>query len=256
MKRAVFVGIDDYPLAASDLCNCVNDITKWRTLLMEDFGFSGENIRWLKNEEATKARVMEDLEWLKSDVHGGDTLVFVFSGHGMTFAELAESGHLDEEKDEALRLYGWRDEGRLVDDELSRIFCDISSEVNLTIICDCCFSGGISDNAPITSKRDFGYCLPKEEGPEASSSQDFTGSKSLLLAACREGETSNQGGSDTEGLSVFSFYAIQALRSSNAPRTPRELIERVVRDIAKGGRYSQTPQLKGRQDLFDEPLFG
>jgi hypothetical protein len=168
----------------------------------------------------------------------------------------------------------------LIDDELSEIFSDLSPYVNLTIVCDACFSGGIDDmtannkkaenslldkylpvppdlehrNDPNSPTRAFGTCLTKKEGVQASVTNDLSRSKSLLIAACRETEKAAAGSPETNSLSVFSYFAIQALRSSPATITARQFVDRVADDIAKAG-YSQVPQLKGRQDLFNLPVF-
>jgi hypothetical protein len=268
MKRAVLVGIDDYPGTEADLNSCVNDIKGWKTLMMDRFQFTRENIRLLVNERATKEEVITRLKWLKSGVRDGDTLVFLYSGHGTTFTERDDFGHLDEAKDEALRLnggYGWQ--SMLLDDELSEIFADISLEVNLTIICDSCYSGGMADekNLPLPTDlehridpgaplRPFGCCLSKKESLEATINNDFSKSKSLLLAACKEDQGSAASRPETKGYSVFSFYAIRALKRSREVPTANDLIKQVAQDI-KDADHTQIPQLKGRQDLRDKPLF-
>ena len=249
MKRAVLVGIDDYPRTHMDLESSVNDLKAWDSLLMECFCFKRENIRLLSDDRAKKEEVLNRLKWLKSGAKSNDTLLFLFSGHGSRFTERDDYGYLDEEQDEALCLAGY---DLLVDDELNQIFSTIFLDVNLLFICDCCYSGGINNNAkfhpppidiahrtaPDSSVRPFGRRL----------------TKSLLFSACDENEEAAQVGEKTNGLSVFSFYAIQTLRSSKKALTASELREQVEKDIKKAG-YSQTPQLKGREDLFDKPLF-
>jgi hypothetical protein len=281
MKRALLVGINDYSLTGCDLNNCVNDIDRWSSLLMGRYQFKRGNIRILINDRATKEKVSERLNWLVESANEGDTLVFLYSGHGATFTERDELGYLDEAKDEALKLYGLGTNSLLVDDELNQIFRNLSPAVKLIIICDCCFSGGMSDaitgeiemddipkakyhplpydlehrNDPNSPIRAFGYCLSKEEGLHTLNRQDFSHSKSLLIAACEENEFAAQGGPITEGLSVFTFFATQVLNSSGMQISAKELIRLIRQKMADEG-YSQTPQLKGRQDLFDQPLFG
>lgn len=281
MKRAVLVGINDYSLSECDLTNCVNDIESWSSLLMDRYQFKRGNIRILVNERATKEKVLERLTWMVENGNDGDTLVFVYSGHGTTFTERDELGYLDEAKDEALKLYGLGTKSLLIDDELNQIFYNLSSEVKLIVICDCCFSGGMIDlmtrrtgpentprakyyplsydlahrNDPNSPTRVFGRCLSKADGLGALDDQNYSRSKSLLIAACREDEFAAQGSQATGRLSAFSFYAIQVLRSSDEQISAKELIGLVRQKMADDG-YSQTPQLIGRQDFFDRPLFG
>ena len=46
-KRALCVGINDYPYDGSDLNGCVPDATEWGKLLVDHFGFSWERVREL-----------------------------------------------------------------------------------------------------------------------------------------------------------------------------------------------------------------
>ncbi len=268
MKRALLVGIDDYPDTGADLKSCVNDVMGWRTLLIERYGFFRENIRLLVNSRATKAEVLKRLRWIKTDTKAGDTLVFVYSGHGTTFTERDGIGFLDEARDEALRLNGeYGKDSLLLDDELFLIFKDILPEINLTIICDSCYSGGMLDekslalppdldhrNDPKLPLRIFGCCLPREENLKAYKKDNYSPSKSLLISACREDQVAAANRPATEGLSVFSYFAIREIRDSRSPLTARQLIYRTSHYIQSAG-YSQVPRLIGRQDLFDKPLF-
>jgi hypothetical protein len=275
MKRALLVGIDDYSLSGSDLSNCVEDVTVWCTLLIGRYDFRKDNIRLLVNDRATKENVLKNLNWLVADAGEGDTLVFFYSGHGATFRERDELGYPDEAKDEALKLYGLGTSSLLIDDELSRIVSHLSPAANLSIICDCCFSGGMSDGLksgmeseevlkakyhpmetdPDKPTRRFGLCLSKKDGQTALDNQDFSPAKSLLIAACREDEFASQGGPATGWLSAFSYFTLQVLCSPDLHMSARELIERIRQKMAEGG-FSQTPQLKGRSALFERSPFG
>ncbi|MDH5616880.1 MAG: caspase family protein, partial [Acidimicrobiia bacterium] len=39
-KKALCVGINDYPIAGSDLRGCVNDATGWAALLADHYDFT------------------------------------------------------------------------------------------------------------------------------------------------------------------------------------------------------------------------
>jgi hypothetical protein len=280
MKRALLVGIDNYPGTGSDLKGSVKDVEEWASLLMDKYKFTRENIRLLVDERATKEEVIKRLRWLKYGVGDGDTLVFIFSGHGATFTERHDLGHLDEAKDEALVLHGFGVDDMLIDDELSQIFKNMPSNVKLTIICDSCYSGGIDTqvtiddesekppgiknfqlsndlehrNDPNSQTRRFGHCLSKKEGLESSENYQKSHSKSLLLAACQETGVATASYPGTNGLSVFSHYAIQELRDSKQNLTAEKLIEQVTKKIEEAG-FSQKPQLKGDSERYDKPLF-
>lgn len=309
MRKALLVGVDDYPGTSNDLNSCLNDIASWRSLLMERFDFERETIRLLANSRATRDATIERLNWLTTGAKKGDSLVFVYSGHGTTFTERNDLGRPDEAKDQALCLYGEEWTGSLlVDDDLNEIVSKIPPGINLTIICDSCFSGGMdkssfrrtagvgksrqknyankirSDfdprpgpfypddpvcewkflrppidiehrNDPLSPTRPFGCCLPKVRGLKAAKSADTSGTKSLVLAACRDIETAGAGREETAGLSVFSCYAIREIKVANRSLTPRQLIQRTAQAIANAS-HPQIPQMKGNEDLFDKPIFG
>src|SRR5690606_4919149 len=77
-KRALCVGINDYPGANMDLAGCVNDATDWQALLER----RGYRVARLHDGEATRAALVEGLAELMTGAADGDSLVFTFSGHG------------------------------------------------------------------------------------------------------------------------------------------------------------------------------
>ena len=152
MKKALLVGLNDYPGKMDDLSSCIEDIKAWQSVLLGKFSFAKEHVCLLANQEATKKNVVSGLHWLTSNVRSGDVLVFVYSGHGTTFEEREGVGHPDELKDEGLVLYDskrWCD--MLIDDDLSELFCDVPAGASLTVVCDACYSGGMNTDAIIES---------------------------------------------------------------------------------------------------------
>ena len=53
-KKALCVGINDYPYEGNDLNGCVNDAKAWADLLVEHYGFPRDNIQRLFDADATK----------------------------------------------------------------------------------------------------------------------------------------------------------------------------------------------------------
>jgi metacaspase-1 len=89
-RRALLVGIDDYPEEAHKLQGCVNDVYSMSAAL-QDCGFEPEEIRICLNDRATAQGILSRLEWLVDDARGGDKLVFFYSGHGARFPNTAPS---------------------------------------------------------------------------------------------------------------------------------------------------------------------
>src|SRR5690349_4116433 len=77
-KRAVCVGINDYPGTNMDLAGCLNDAKDWQTLLER----RGYRVEALHDREATRARIVDALTAAIQQTAADDAFVFTFSGHG------------------------------------------------------------------------------------------------------------------------------------------------------------------------------
>ncbi len=77
-KRALCVGINDYPGTNSDLSGCVNDAKDWSQELQS----RGYEVTTLLDKQAKRQALVDALTDLASNTHAGDSLVFTFSGHG------------------------------------------------------------------------------------------------------------------------------------------------------------------------------
>ena len=139
-KKALCVGINDYPYTGSDLNGCVNDAKAWAELLTAHYDFPSSDVTLLLDSQATKANVMAGLTALLAGAKSGDVLVFTNSSHGTYVADT--SG--DEPKyDEAMCPYDCAT-NLIVDDELREIFTALPKGVRLTVISDSCFSGSVT----------------------------------------------------------------------------------------------------------------
>jgi len=80
-RKALLIGINDYPNEQDRLNGCVNDVFRISEVLQE-FGFSPDEIRVALNERATAKEIRSLLKWLLSDADDGDLRFFFYSGHG------------------------------------------------------------------------------------------------------------------------------------------------------------------------------
>jgi hypothetical protein len=143
-KKALIVGINNFASVTS-LRGCINDTIAMQGLLETYFGFQTEDIRYLRDQEATGQGIRDGLAWLLSDYEGGgkDVRVFHFSSHG-TYVD--DQGDDEDElmpRDEVIVPYDhdWDDPFR--DDYLRELFAPIPVDVNFTFVADCCHSGTI-----------------------------------------------------------------------------------------------------------------
>lgn len=258
-KKALCVGINDYPYDGSDLNGCVNDAQSWAGLLVNHFGFAASDIGLLLDSEATKAKVIDGLKDLLEGSKAGDVLVFTNSSHGTYVADT--SG--DEEKyDEALCPYDCND-NLIVDDELRGIFLTLKEGVSLTVISDSCHSGTVTRAA-------LSECIPGLRTPDdrrarflnpalrgdpvlenpwrarqkRKSRYPESKMKEVLLSGSTDKEYSYDAliGGTYHG--AMTYYALQAIKEANYQITYQQLHTRLTYLLDDAG-YPQHPQLEG-----------
>ena len=140
-RRALLVGINEFPTSSWKLRGCVNDMLDMNDVLKRFYGFKDGEIHMVQDRDATGKRIRAEFEWLLSDYAGGDVRFFSFSSHGTQVDD--QSGDEWECKDEVIVPYdhSWANPFR--DDDLKLIFDKIPQGVNFTFLADCCHSGTI-----------------------------------------------------------------------------------------------------------------
>lgn len=144
-RRALLIGIDDYPSPDDRLEGCVNDVFKMSAALQQ-VGFKAEEIRVVFNERATSAGIRERFSWLLEDPQAGDVRVLYFSGHGAQIPDYASDETVDH-KDETLVAYDfdWSDRSTyLTDDDFNAVYAQLPYDMTFIAFFDCCHSGGIA----------------------------------------------------------------------------------------------------------------
>jgi hypothetical protein len=145
-RRALLVGINDYPNPDDRLEGCVNDVFTVSALLQE-MDFPPEDIRVVLNDRATKAGIMERLQWLLSGVADdpNDQRFFFYSGHGAQIPVYGEGDQTDH-LDECLVPYDfdWTTERAFTDDEFFDLYSQLPYGARFVAMFDCCHSGGMT----------------------------------------------------------------------------------------------------------------
>lgn len=143
-RRALLVGINEYPDPRMRLEGCVND-AYLASALLQEIGFAPEDIRVVFNDRATAAGIRERLHWLLDDAQPGDQRVFFYSGHGAQLETYSLGDRVDR-KDECLVPYDfdWSAERAVVDDWLYELYSQLDHAVSFFSVLDCCHSGGMS----------------------------------------------------------------------------------------------------------------
>lgn len=149
-RRALLVGIDEYPDEASRLQGCVNDVYLMSEVLQES-GFQPEDIRVVLNDRATADAIRERLDWLLEGIDddpNDPAIRFLhYSGHGAripTYGVLDEIDHLGE----CLVPWDfrWDDLPRsaVLDDDFRDLYSQIPYSAWFVAVLDCCHSGGMT----------------------------------------------------------------------------------------------------------------
>lgn len=143
-RRALLIGINDYPNPADRLEGCVNDVFLMSSVLQEA-RFDPEDIRVVLNDRATAKGIRERIEWLLEDVRAGDERVLYYSGHG---TQLPTYGAADvtDRMDESLVPYDfdWSSGTTITDDWFYETYSQLPYGMDLVVMFDCCHSGGLT----------------------------------------------------------------------------------------------------------------
>jgi hypothetical protein len=279
-NRAVLVGIN-YPGTSHPLRGCINDVMMIKDVLTTHLGFNDPNeIRVLLDSQATTTNIVSHLEWLVSGAQPGDVLFFHFSGHGSQVPAGAGSGHEPDGLDEILCPIDldWR--AKVVkDNTLKRIFDQVPAGASLTVLLDCCNSGGALDQhnqyqplgtAPLSRAGMFlveneevlSRHLPMpeelmeevtrfhlEQRPDhvlARSVQD----RGMLITGCQSHQTSADAWIGGRYVGAATHFICQVLREHNYDITYRQLVDKINQQLVEHG-FTQRPELNGNVAWFD-----
>jgi hypothetical protein len=144
-RRALCVGINAY--RERPLLGCVNDAQAWGRAL-EAAGFG---VTYLLDRKATRSAMVDALGELVDTAVAGDSLAFVYAGHGTQFAD--EDGDEPDRFDEAFAPVDCHLGRFLLDDDLAAVLSRLAPGAVATLFMDCCHSGTNSRFAPAMRPR-------------------------------------------------------------------------------------------------------
>ena len=147
--RALVVGINDYyrmPQAAQ-LRGAVADASDIAQALSK----AGVSAKPILNREATRARLVQELDRLVAESRAGDLVLISFAGHGLQVPEYEAWKGIDPDGvDEEIALSGFSFSGEgvrdvLVNKELKAYLARLDAKgVDVLVAMDSCFGGGMS----------------------------------------------------------------------------------------------------------------
>jgi hypothetical protein len=271
---ALLVAVDKYQATVpvmpgcrfDSLAGCVNDAQSMLDYLKQEEGFDLE-VKFLKNEEATKKAVTDNLKRHLGQAGENDVALFYYSGHGLQ--EHADPELWKEETDgklECLICYNKEDEPCLLaDKELRYLIHEIASGTrdqpkktppHILTIFDCCHSGENTRNGFMTSndtrerrvkciapQRDWSdFIFENHINPADLKSQPLSQTLPegihLHLSACEADESALE----VNGNGVFTSYLTNILRRAQGNITYYDLMSQ-VRPYLKN-TFKQKPQLR------------
>lgn len=142
-RRALLIGIEDYPNPAERLYGCVNDVFAMSAAL-QDCGFEPEEIRVCLNERATAEGILSRFTWLVDDARSGDELVFYYSGHGARMPEYGVYQEPDRMTETLVPYdFDWTPERAVSDEQIYDFYAQLPYEVQMMMVFDCCHSGSM-----------------------------------------------------------------------------------------------------------------
>ena len=266
-KRALIVGIN-YPGTNNELRGCVNDANLVNKTLTEHYGFF--DVRMLLDAQATTALILDGLYWLVDGAQAGDILYFHYSGHGSQIRD--RSGDEKDGLDEIICPVDldW-DKKVITDDKLKSIFDSVAAGVNLTVVLDCCNSGGGLDQVnqyqalgqaaeerqaggrylPPPDPSDSAILLEQRIGFKRKSLQRQVDATGLLISGCQSHQTSADAWIDGDYIGACTYYLNKALEDNNYSINYKNLVDTMNNELAKAG-YTQRPELNGSGKLFGD----
>lgn len=248
MKRAICIGINNYPGTSNDLQGCVNDANDWSAAL-KDFGFETS---LMLDALATRQNVKAALNDLITSAGEGDVIVFTYSGHGTQVIDT--SGDEGDVYDEAIYVY----DGAIPDDDFRTIINKIDPKATLIVISDSCFSGSVTRLIPPNARPRFmpaegisadgvvrrRFLLPEANMPE------------ILISGCSDSEYSYDAEINGRYNGAMSAMALGVIKQ-NSNLTYNEFYAS-LRKLLPSSEYPQTPQLEGadanKNTLLFEPF--
>ena len=257
-RKALCVGINDYPYAGNDLNGCVNDAKAWAEILNRNFDFASGDIKVLLDSQATRKNTIEALKNLLAGAKAGDCLVYTNSSHG---SYVADTSGDEATYDEIICPYDI-DINQIEDDDLRKLFLNLPKDVRLTVILDNCHSGtatraAVSDILPgmrTPDDRRVRFLNPALRGlpilenpwkakPRRQIKYPESKMNEILLSGCTDKEYSYDAYFNGTYHGAMTYYALQAIRAANYQLTYAQLHQRIGNLIED---YPQNPQLEGK----------
>jgi hypothetical protein len=232
-KFALLVGIN-YKNTVNELYGCINDTNNIRDLLNQKYGYN--NFTFLtdnNNKKPTQQNILNEFTNLLTNAAPGDSLFFLYSGHG-TFSADLNGDELDGQDELIVPIDATSISNCIIDDEFNKIIQDnLKPGVKLFALFDSCHSGSILD-------LKYTYNTNVVNNPNVVE----TVGQVFMISGCRDDQTSDDAVINTgkklinTGAMTYSF--LKTIEQEGKNVTIKKLIETILIKLNDGG-FTQTP---------------
>jgi hypothetical protein len=232
-KFASLIGIN-YKNTSNELNGCINDTKNIKNLLQEKYGFN--NFVSLTDDtpyKPTKKNIIYALTALLKNSISGDSLFFLYSGHGTCTTDL-NNDELDGQDELIVPINATSVNTCISDDELNNIIkTNLKPGVTLFALFDSCFSGTVLD---------LKYNLDSSDTVIVNPSNQDTLGQVFMISGCTDQQTSADAfiGGKSSGAMTFAFT--QTIKQYGTSITLKQLVTN-MRQLLSDSGLEQIPQL-------------
>jgi len=249
---------------------CVNDANEMAALLQKLLGFDRDEITLLRDHEATKRAILEELEAMVDGAEDGaySYLFFSLSTRGTQVADLdgAERDRADEAycpSDLQQKGDQWDPECLILDDEMRDLFARLPTNALLEAVMDTSHCGAGLRAADMLLDRRPRFLPPPtwDAFSEVDGRQPRGLSRGLLEAgvthhvlwtSCRSDQVSAEARISGEWHGAFTYFLCKEMYACGNALPRQKLLEKARADLA-AAHFGQTPQLECSTDARQAP---
>jgi len=213
----------------------------------------------VSRDVATRARILQGIEWLIAGAQPGDNLYFHFSGHGSQTKDL--DGDEEDGFDETICPQDYKTAGMIVDDEIhAKLVEPLPAGVHLQIVMDCCHSGTGADlpyvfrasGPPGTPFEDKSSKKKKGKALAAAGGAKDSEATVVMISGCQDDQCSADVNMKGGATGAVSFSYICALMSHGFDLSYADLLYTMKQILAENSKsIIQCPQLSTNTKDFN-----
>jgi Caspase domain/TPM domain/Glucodextranase, domain B len=227
---ALVIGIDKYSGEWPQLTNATHDASGVAEELTKDYKF--DKVITLLDEQATRANILRQMEWLTDNVKKNDNVLIFYSGHG-DYKKTLNKGFwvpVDASTESVVNF--------ISNSDIQTFLGGIPSKHTL-LIADACFSGDIFRGMDEHVKKDDMQRYYAEVEQRASRQAMSSGGLEPVMDGGRDGH------------SVFTYYLLKALKENTASDFDAgQLYDEIKIPVANNS--DQTPIFNSVKNTGDE----